>query len=361
MALLSEPTVGVAIHSLEELMHMKEDRQRFVVHFWAGWCEPCNLIDVVLGNLQERWKEQVTMARLEAESVPEAALRYDVQAVPTVVLFFQGKVQGKVQGADAPSVGRAVELLIEQVSQSEDVSHVGKEQSREESIPSRCERLCRSQQVMLFLKGTSDEPKCKYSRKAIELLKENEIDHGTFDVLRDEDIRNGMKTYSNCSTYPQLYVNGKLLGGSDTIQDLHDRGLLHSTISDLLADVDTKERSTKDRSQGTSCVSEEMEPIENRLERLIRSSDVMLFMKGRPEQPLCGFSAKVVDALEQENVPFGHFDILSDDSVRQSLKSYSNWPTYPQVYVKGQLLGGCDIVLELQSNGLLGEEIRSMM
>ena len=89
----------------------------------------------------------------------------------------------------------------------------------------------------------------------------------------------------------------------------------------------------------------------------MRQSPVMLFMKGNPEEPRCGFSRKVVAALEETGAPFGHFDILSDDDVRQGLKKFSDWPTYPQLYVNGELLGGCDIILEMAQEGELAEAL----
>ncbi|KAI3931686.1 hypothetical protein MKW92_037834 [Papaver armeniacum] len=79
----------------------------------------------------------------------------------------------------------------------------------------------------------------------------------------------------------------------------------------------------------------------------------MLFMKGTPNEPRCGFSSKVVNALKEDGVNFGSFDILTNEEVRQGLKTYSNWPTFPQLYYKGELIGGCDIVLELHGSGEL--------
>ena len=74
--------------------------------------------------------------------------------------------------------------------------------------------------------------------------------------------------------------------------------------------------------------------------------------------PQCGFSRKVVEALQNAGASdFGHFDILTDEAIRQGLKEYSQWPTYPQVYVNGELLGGCDIVLEMAENGELSAEL----
>jgi Grx4 family monothiol glutaredoxin len=95
------------------------------------------------------------------------------------------------------------------------------------------------------------------------------------------------------------------------------------------------------------------ETLEDRLQKLISSSSVMVFIKGTPDAPRCGFSSKVVNALREEGLSFGSFDILADEEVRQGLKAFSNWPTFPQLYYKGELIGGCDIVLELRNNGEL--------
>jgi Grx4 family monothiol glutaredoxin len=98
-----------------------------------------------------------------------------------------------------------------------------------------------------------------------------------------------------------------------------------------------------------------------RLKKLVGSQPVMLFMKGSPDAPKCGFSGRVVAALQQAGVKFGHFDILQDEEVRQGLKELSSWPTYPQLYVGGELLGGCDIVQEYASQGELLSTIDEML
>ena len=83
----------------------------------------------------------------------------------------------------------------------------------------------------------------------------------------------------------------------------------------------------------------------------------MLFMKGIPTAPRCGFSRQAVELLETHKVPFGSFDILSDDTVRQGLKKHSNWPTYPQIYVHGELIGGLDILKEIISEEVNDDDI----
>ena len=80
-------------------------------------------------------------------------------------------------------------------------------------------------------------------------------------------------------------------------------------------------------------------------------------MQGAPSEPRCGFSRQVVGALQDLQLPFNTFDILQDEEVRQGLKEYSNWPTFPQLYVNGELLGGCDLVMELHKNGELKDAI----
>jgi monothiol glutaredoxin len=100
-------------------------------------------------------------------------------------------------------------------------------------------------------------------------------------------------------------------------------------------------------------------PLNDRIKTLINSSNVMLFMKGNANAPQCGFSARVVEVLNHQGVNFKTFDILSDGDIRQGVKEYSNWPTYPQLYVKGVLVGGCDIIMELAESGELAGVLKA--
>jgi len=93
--------------------------------------------------------------------------------------------------------------------------------------------------------------------------------------------------------------------------------------------------------------------LDHRIGEEIAANDVVLFMKGTPQFPQCGFSAAVTDVLSQLGVPFKGVDVLADDAIRQGIKAFSNWPTIPQVYVKGEFVGGCDIVREMYQSGEL--------
>ena len=90
-----------------------------------------------------------------------------------------------------------------------------------------------------------------------------------------------------------------------------------------------------------------------RIDAAVKGNDVLLFMKGTPLFPQCGFSSRAVAILEHLGVEFQSVDVLQDQAVRQGIKDYSNWPTIPQLYVKGEFVGGCDIVREMFQSGEL--------
>ncbi|MGA7864089.1 MAG: Grx4 family monothiol glutaredoxin [Stellaceae bacterium] len=97
------------------------------------------------------------------------------------------------------------------------------------------------------------------------------------------------------------------------------------------------------------------DPVKQRIEREINKHDVVLFMKGAPVFPQCGFSIVVVQVLNHLGVEFKGIDVLSDPSLRQGIKAFSDWPTIPQLYVKGEFVGGCDIAREMFETGELAQ------
>src|SRR6187551_2082458 len=93
--------------------------------------------------------------------------------------------------------------------------------------------------------------------------------------------------------------------------------------------------------------------IEQFIDNEVKSNDVVLFMKGTPQFPQCGFSGQVVQILDYLGVPYNRLNVLESDDLRNGIKSYSNWPTIPQLYVKGEFVGGCDIIREMFQAGEL--------
>ena len=100
--------------------------------------------------------------------------------------------------------------------------------------------------------------------------------------------------------------------------------------------------------------------IQERIRKVIGENSVMLFMKGSPDFPQCGFSGRVVQILEACGAEFSSADVLMDPELREGIKSYSNWPTIPQLYIQGELIGGSDIVMEMHENGELKKKIDAL-
>ncbi len=101
----------------------------------------------------------------------------------------------------------------------------------------------------------------------------------------------------------------------------------------------------------------ESNPIREAIVEAIEGHKVILFMKGTPEAPACGFSARTVAALQALDTPFAAVDVLPDPRIRQELSAISNWPTIPQLFANGELVGGCDIVTEMYESGELAEAL----
>src|ERR1700722_1663364 len=118
-----------------------------------------------------------------------------------------------------------------------------------------------------------------------------------------------------------------------------------------MQDISIRNLTEKDRPKGTLTAIE-------RIEAFLGSSPMVLFMKGCPDFPQCGFSARVVGALHACRATFTHVNVLEDPELRQALKSYANWPTIPQLYVGGGLVGGCDIVMDMYQSGDLSRMIK---
>ncbi|XP_061531735.1 glutaredoxin 3 [Phycodurus eques] len=290
-----------------------------VVHFQASWAPQCAQMNEVMAELAKE-HAHATFVKLEAEALPEVSEKYAISSVPTFILLNGGVQVDRVDGAHAPELVKKVQRLA--------VGGVSEPDRGPGDPNERLKKLINAAPCMLFMKGTAQEPRCGFSRQMVALLRERNIPFSTFDILSDEDVRQGLKMYSNWPTYPQLYANGELLGGLDIVKELAESGELESACPKALT-------------------------LEHRLKQTINRSPVILFMKGSKDAARCGFSRQILEILNGTGVEYDTFDILEDDEVRQGLKNYSNWPTYPQLYVKGELIGGLDIVKELQESGEL--------
>jgi monothiol glutaredoxin len=97
--------------------------------------------------------------------------------------------------------------------------------------------------------------------------------------------------------------------------------------------------------------------IQEKIKQQIEQNPILIYMKGNPEMPMCGFSARSVQLLKSCGAAFASVDVLQDEDIRQGIKVYSNWPTIPQLYIKGEFIGGCDIITEMHASGELQQLI----
>ncbi|XP_033371756.1 glutaredoxin-3 [Parus major] len=168
----------------------RPDRSLVVVHFWAPWAPQCAQMNEVMAALA-REHSHVAFVQLEAEAVPEVSEKYGISSVPTFLFF---KVSGNGLGGN--EFKRKLKSLINKAP------------------------------VMLFMKGNKQMAKCGFSKQILEIMNNTGVDYETFDILEDEEVRQGLKSFSNWPTYPQLYVKGELVGGLDIVKELKENGEL---------------------------------------------------------------------------------------------------------------------------------------
>jgi len=307
-----------------------------VVLLWAPWHPPSAHLTKVLDAMAKEHKS-VHFGKVNTDVCATIATSLGADQMPFVAFLDpKGEKLDTLGGADPPKLVEKVKALA---SRPFTAATAGTPAGgTDNDLNAKLKRLINFSPVMLFMKGSKDEPFCKFSKQAVAMLNRHDAEYSTFDILQDEDVRSGLKDYSNWKTYPQLYIQGELLGGVDIMNEMDADGSLKEAL-DIVEQADPEL------------------PLDERLKKLINQAPVMLFMKGDPEGPRCGFSRKMVELLSEKSVEFGHFDILSDEEVRQGLKTYSNWQTYPQLYAGGKLIGGLDIIKELAEEGQLMDEL----
>ena len=230
-----------------------------VIYFHAPWAEPCQTLNAILSALASTYAAStpptISFLSLDAEEISDVSERYNVSQVPLVVLQKDGLVLDTLTGTDAAKLRSAVE------------KHAG---------------------------GDTSSAKAP----AVNLP-------------------------------PQQHVS------PSEHATPHATGLTAASAPRSNGDTDGPAPAAAETSPGA---------LKARLSSLVQAAPVMLFMKGTPSAPQCGFSRQTVALLREHSVRYGFFNILADDEVRQGLKEFSEWPTFPQLYVGGEFVGGLDIV-----------------
>ncbi|KAI8420978.1 hypothetical protein MSG28_008126 [Choristoneura fumiferana] len=214
------------VDSVENFQNVIRSPTLTVAHFSAEWADQCGQVTEVLKELAKLPDIQSSGAKFcicDAEKLSEISLNYKVDSVPTVILFKNGAQVDRVDGADAAQISSKVKM--HSLGKGAPVNA-----TPQQPLEERLKALINKHNVMVFMKGNRDTPRCGFSRTLIQILNGTGVQYGTFDILTDEEVRQGLKEYSDWPTYPQLYVKGELVGGLDIIKELQASGELDDTL-----------------------------------------------------------------------------------------------------------------------------------
>ena len=248
----------------------KLPQQMTVINFMTDWHEPCLHMNLVFEELSRTFPS-ILYFQADAEVYEELGDSFDIEQVPTFVMVNNGLKVDQVVGANPLELK---EMLAKYASMKQPL--ISTLPVAEELLNDKLRKLVNSQPVMIFIKGTPAAPQCGFSRQLIEILDKEDCAYGSFNILEEEQVRQGLKEFSNWPTFPQVYIQGELVGGLDIVKEMVQDGEFQKMLPNLNA----------------------------RLIHLINKAPVMLFMKGNPSTPKCGFSRVLVGILNDHNVKY---------------------------------------------------------
>ncbi|KAJ7192967.1 thioredoxin-like protein [Mycena pura] len=227
MASSSSPTNIVDTAHFQALLSADLNRVS-LINFWAPWAAPCTQMNTVVAELAKKHPALLAL-NVEAEALPDIAESFDIEAVPAFVVLRGHTLLARIAGADAAALTKAIATHIAGPTPPPPAPHARTHAAppaneTPEELEARMQRLMTQTRVVLFMKGTPEEPRCGFSRKISTLLKEQDVKFSHFDILQDEDVRQGLKKLNDWPTFPQLIVNGELVGGLDIVQEMVENG-----------------------------------------------------------------------------------------------------------------------------------------
>lgn len=217
----------IEIKSEEQFTQLtKEDPKRLVaLYFHTSWAAPCETMNSVVATLAQA-NPQVTFLSLDADEQLDIAELFEVSVVPYIILIRNSTILKELSGIDPKDFIAALKQFsstdanaVPQATESVP-SETAKEVPSEEELNERLNKLTNAAPVMLFMKGSPSAPQCGFSRQTVAILREHQVGFGFFDILKDDSVRQGLKTFSDWPTFPQLYINGEFQGGLDIIKEL---------------------------------------------------------------------------------------------------------------------------------------------
>ncbi|KAK4130405.1 glutaredoxin [Trichocladium antarcticum] len=209
-----------------------------VVSFHAPWAAPCAQMATVLSTLASEYPvtgpPSTSWVSINAEELSDISEAYNVTAVPFLVLIRNGEVLETVSGSSAVRVRNAIESHASKTGATAiadngpvargdntagEVATEEDPEKKKQELFRRLTDLVKAAPVMLFMKGTPSEPKCGFSRQLVGILRDNAVKYGFFNILADDEVRQGLKEFADWPTFPQLWVAGELVGGLDIVKE----------------------------------------------------------------------------------------------------------------------------------------------
>ena len=207
-----------------------------IVSFHAPWAAPCAQMATVLSTLASEYPvtepPSTSWVKINAEDLSDISEAYNVTAVPFLVLIRNGEVLETISGSSAIKVRNAIESHASRagttaIANNGPAAAVGDNEGevateedpekKKQELFRRLGDLVKAAPVMLFMKGTPSEPKCGFSRQLVAILRDNAVKYGFFNILADDEVRQGLKEFADWPTFPQLWVDGELVGGLDIV------------------------------------------------------------------------------------------------------------------------------------------------
>mmetsp|Transcript_33678 Transcript_33678/g.52652 ORF Transcript_33678/g.52652 Transcript_33678/m.52652 type:complete len:213 (-) Transcript_33678:40-678(-) len=208
----------IRVSNIEEYNEAKSDAQFSVVHFYADWCKPsCQLNEVFENWIKEGKYAKVKFVAVDAERANDVNEAMNVSSVPIIVFLRNGNFVCHIEGAQIQKIEDTIDRLFYAVDS-------------ESPLNTRLENIIKRAPIVVFLTGTPSDPQCGFTSQICTILSNADVKFDYFDIMTDEEVLRGLKKFSNWPTYPQVYVNGELVGGCDMIKEAAAKGKLRELL-----------------------------------------------------------------------------------------------------------------------------------
>lgn len=221
--------------------------QIIVLNFYADWAQPCQYMNNVFKELSLKFSN-MKFVNIKAEELEKVSESFEITVVPFFIILQSGKVLAKLSGAKPSELTETITQFSGQITSiptresciisnpniENSIINVSVDEKNElkEDLTSRLKKLIEAEPIMLFMKGIPTNPQCGFSRQIVDILNENHIKYGYFNILSNEEIRAGLKEFSDWPTYPQLYIRGNFCGGLDIVREMFNTGEIQKLLQE---------------------------------------------------------------------------------------------------------------------------------